>query len=611
MGEIIRAHDWAATPLGPPADWPQSLKTGVRLLLSTGHPMLIWWGPELIQFYNDAYGASLGPERHPGAVGQRGRDCWEEIWEVIGPQIDQVMRGDGATWHENQLIPITRNGSREDVYWTYSYSPLDDPNAPNSVGGVLVVCAETTQTVLSERRWRRIFDQTPSYTAIMRGPEHVYELVNAAHRRMFDSADRLGKTLREATSHITNQGFQSIFDEVYRTGQRKTFSNVVMSAGPTGEPQAHYLDFIYEPILEDDGRVSGVLSQAFDITETRKAQEALRHSEEQLRLATEMAEIGLWDVDPISDTLFWSPRVRASFGIVGDGPVSMDDFYAGLHPDDRDATMAAYAAAMDPEKRALYDVEYRTIGKTDGVIRWVAAKGRGLFNDQGQCVRVLGTTIDITARKTAELHLRLMVNELNHRVKNSLATVQAIATQTLRRADVPLSVREALTNRLLALAKAHDVLTDEKWAGAGLHEIAQRAAAPYSADRFELRGPPVSLAPKNAIAMALAFHELATNAAKYGALSVATGRVSIDWAMTPQANGERRLLLVWRESGGPPVSPPTSAGFGTRLIERGLSSELGGTVRIAYEPTGVVCEIDARLSPGSQATGEAPQILAI
>lgn len=110
MGARIRAYDWDSSPLGAPRDWPQALKTSVRLLLSTGHPMLMWWGPDLIQFYNDPYCRSIGPERHPSALGQGGRECWGEIWDIIGPQIEQVMTGNGYTWHENQLVPITRHG---------------------------------------------------------------------------------------------------------------------------------------------------------------------------------------------------------------------------------------------------------------------------------------------------------------------------------------------------------------------------------------------------------------------------------------------------------------------------------------------------------------------
>ena len=139
MGQLIRQHDWHATSLGVPASWPQALRTAIRVLLNTGHPMYVFWGPDLLCFYNNAYRQSIGPERHPHSLGKPARDVWDEIWSIIGPQIDQVISGQGATWNENQLVPITRNGRLEEVYWTYSYGPIDDETAPNGVGGVLVV----------------------------------------------------------------------------------------------------------------------------------------------------------------------------------------------------------------------------------------------------------------------------------------------------------------------------------------------------------------------------------------------------------------------------------------------------------------------------------------
>jgi PAS domain S-box-containing protein len=147
MGALIRAYDWASSPLGPPEHWPAGLKIALRLLLSSQHPMLIWWGPELIQFYNDAYGGLIGPENHPGALGRRGAEFWSEVWDVIGAQVEYVMAGRGGTWRENQMIPITRNGETEEAYWTYSYSPIDEQG---EVGGVLVVCSETTASIRAQ-----------------------------------------------------------------------------------------------------------------------------------------------------------------------------------------------------------------------------------------------------------------------------------------------------------------------------------------------------------------------------------------------------------------------------------------------------------------------------
>jgi PAS domain S-box-containing protein len=141
MGALMRAKDWASTPLGPPDQWPEILKTSLRLVLTSHHPMFVWWSSDLIQFYNDAYRQTMGPERHPSALGQPGRDCWGEIWDIIGPQIASVMAGGPATWHEDQLVPVTRHGRRDDVWWTYGYSPIQDGTG---VRGVLVVCNDVT-----------------------------------------------------------------------------------------------------------------------------------------------------------------------------------------------------------------------------------------------------------------------------------------------------------------------------------------------------------------------------------------------------------------------------------------------------------------------------------
>ena len=152
MGALMRAHDWSSSSIGPPSNWSQSLRTVVRLMLNTGHPMYVFWGADSACLYNDAYRRSIGPERHPGSLGRPGREVWHEIWDIIGPQIEQVLSGGGATWHEDHLVPITRYGRREDVYWTYSYSPIDDDTAPSGIGGVLVICTETTQKVIEEQR---------------------------------------------------------------------------------------------------------------------------------------------------------------------------------------------------------------------------------------------------------------------------------------------------------------------------------------------------------------------------------------------------------------------------------------------------------------------------
>jgi len=156
MGALMRALDYDVTPLGPTESWPDILKTTLRLILTSNHPMFIWWGPNLHQFYNEAYRKTTGPERHPSALSQTGKECWSEIWLQIGPQIDFVMSGGGATWHEDQLVPVTRNGRREDVWWTYGYSPIQDAEG---VKGVLVVCNDVTEEHIAKAELIRLNEQ--------------------------------------------------------------------------------------------------------------------------------------------------------------------------------------------------------------------------------------------------------------------------------------------------------------------------------------------------------------------------------------------------------------------------------------------------------------------
>jgi PAS domain S-box-containing protein len=467
MARRIREFDWARTPLGSPADWPPTLKAMARLALSTQHPIFIFWGPQHICLYNDAYSASLGPEKHPAILGMDGQAAWPEIWDVIGPQIELVMSGNGATWHENQLVPIVRHGELQNAYWTYSFGPIEYEAAPTGVGGVLVICTETTEQVAAashvaneRERLARLFEQAPGFMAMLSGPQHRFELANPAYMRLIGHRDVLGRPVAEALPEATSQGYVDLLDNVYRSGKAYSASGVsYQPPHQNGPNDQRYLDFVYQPVTDDAGAVIGIFVEGVDVTERTRADAALRKSEEelhereeQLRLATEAADVGLWDVDLASDTLYWPARVKAMFGISPDVSVSMADFYAGLHPRDLERTTNAFDAALDPARRELYDVEYRTIGKEDGRIRWVAAKGRGVFDESGQCTRVLGTAIDITARKANEARLQELNETLEQRVADALADKRILA-DIVEGTDAFVQVAD-LDFRFLAINKA-------------------------------------------------------------------------------------------------------------------------------------------------------------
>jgi len=256
MGALMRAFDWQNSILGSPDKWPQSLRVTVRLVLNTRHPMFIWWGPELIQFYNDAYRETMGPERHPSALGGRGVECWSEIWPIIGPQIEYVMTGKGSTWDEDRLVPVTRHGKREDVWWTYSYGPID---VEGGVGGVLVVCNDVTvqhraNAALKDQSQRlaNLFDQAPGFMAVLRGPDHVFELTNAAYKRLIGNRDFVGRPVGAVIPEAEGQGFIELLDDVYRTGKAHVGSRMPLTVhredgGPLTEK---FLDFVYQATVK-------------------------------------------------------------------------------------------------------------------------------------------------------------------------------------------------------------------------------------------------------------------------------------------------------------------------------------------------------------------------
>ncbi|MBV6273612.1 PAS domain S-box protein [Alcaligenaceae bacterium CGII-47] len=249
------------------------------------------------------------------------------------------------------------------------------------------------------------------------------------------------------------------------------------------------------------------------------------------------------------------------------------------------------------EDRQIMGVE-AVVERSDGTRVGFLAYPTPLHNLSGTVIGAVNMLIDITERERAEEHRKILLKELNHRVKNMLAVIQFIASQTFDHAHASTleQARESFDSRLINLARAHDVLTRQNWISASLVQIVADTINPYAGDdnRFSTGGPDVSLVPSAAMAIAMALHELATNATKYGALSCQAGRVDIAW-LIKEDGAERRLKLIWTESGGPTVVEPVRKGFGSRLIERALAAELDGTVDLVYKPTGVICTIDAPL----------------
>jgi two-component sensor histidine kinase len=367
------------------------------------------------------------------------------------------------------------------------------------------------------------------------------------------------------------------------------------------------------------GPVRSWVGTATDIDDRHRAEARLRENETRLGLASEAAGFGTWDLNLATREVRWSASNFAVWGVPAPSPLggflSAEETYALISPEDRDRVRNEIEEARVGD--GIFRSEFRVAGE-DGEVRWVAAMGRrSATRSSGD--RIAGVNIDVTDRRRSDERRDLMNNELNHRVKNTLAVVQSMATQSFRGigASDPqtkcavATARASFEGRLFTLARAHDVLTRESWESAPIRDVVRDATAhlrPCEADAFSIHGPNLRLPPAMAVGLALTLHELCTNAVKYGALSVPEGRVELAWTRAV-SEGVVRLRLRWTERGGPRIGrQPTRRGFGSRLIERSMADDGDGQVRLDFAPDGLECTLDVALpgsAPAIPATGMA------
>ena len=461
-------------------------------------------------------------------------------------------------------------------------------------------------------------DANPAYCAVT---DHTREQLIGRHLfDLFPNPGESGRRLRES------------FERVFATGQP---DSIPLLAYPIPRPasrggglEMRYWSAAHVPLHDADGRVAYVMQNTVDVTELQRLKAMAYGSElggglaagetELLQRAREVEQANrllLAETAGLRDLFMQAPGFMAVLGgpdlvfslvnrtyqqLIGHRPVigksllaalpelagqGFDDLLAEVMRTGEPFIGRARRVLLqrDPEgllEERFVDFIYQPIRSADGVVWGVFVEGS-----------------DVTDRVRAERQQKLLVDELNHRVKNTLATVQAIASQTLRTNPEPLAFRQAFEARLIALSATHNLLTESNWRGARLHDVVVLEFRPYGAERYRVRGPQVDLPPAEALALGLLFHELATNAAKYGALSSEEGCVEVDWAVGGEG-ATRRLELVWAERGGPPVSPPERRGFGSRLIERSLRAQLGGEAALEFAEAGLRCRVTLPLRDG-------------
>jgi PAS domain S-box-containing protein len=622
----VRDRDWASTPFGPRESWPPSLAFAVSLCLRSSLAAALYWGPERRLIHNRAWARLVGDEPEAGIPAA---EAAHSLWPLVSPLIGQVEESGEGAFVMEQPLRLLRDGIEEETCWNCHLGPILGEDG--RVAGVLGQANEVTRTVNAERRLsfqvrladrlRGIHDPEEakqaavellgSYLGAARvGWAEIDEAQGVAFVERDWTRDPAVPSLAGQRTPIASFGEEAL--ALFRAGQLLAIPDIrqlpLGSAERTAaweaagvralitiplvrEGELKALLYVHEPQprawkRSDAAIARDVAERSWAAVERARAEQSLVESEDHYRHTVELNPQVTWTARPDGQLNRVAKRWEEWTGTTGLG----DSWAQGLHPDDRERTFEAWGRSVATGEP--YDIEHR-VKMLDGGYRWARSRAIPRRDAVGDIRLWYGWTEDVHERKVAEEHQRLLINELNHRVKNTLASVQGIAFQTLRGEVSLAEARARFEARLMALSGAHNLLTEENWGGASLERVVRDSIEHLAgeAGRFDVEGEPLRLAPRAALALAMALHELGTNAFKYGALSAEGGRVSIGWMQ----DGDR-LRLEWRESGGPAVALPSRRGFGSRLIERGLAADLGGTASLRFDPAGLRCDIEASLA---------------
>ena len=468
MKAAIGARDWSDTPLGASWQWPRTLRLAVEIMLGSRFAMCLAWGPELTFLYNDAYAALLGP-RHPDALGRPMREVWHDMWHELEPLVADALAGKQVVARE-RYFPMQRDGRTQDSWWSYSYSLLrDDAGRP---AGFIDVTLDMTGKVRNERRLEaegeRLRESEARFRALAETRADIIYRMSPDWRdiRIWQG----GGVLRDMQAPSSNwmdefvphEDHASVVDRARHAVRTRTpFEMEHRVRRPDGS--IGWLQSRAVPIVDGAGEIVEWFGSASDVTADVAARAALAASRERLELASRAAKLGQFDFRPNENILEWDDRCRALFGLSPGAPVSFEGSYvAGLHPNDRDAAIAAVAAALDPHGARNFDVEYRTIGIEDGVTRHVHAQGLAFFDGE-EPIRLIGTVQDVTDSR--EAHMLLLETEERLRLAVR-ATNDAIW-------DWDLQHDQVLWNEALERVYGHRperLLSDGNWWLAHIHD---------------------------------------------------------------------------------------------------------------------------------------------
>jgi len=485
-GALIRSSDWSQSPLGPPAAWPQSLLSVVGLLLNSKFPMFVAWGDELGFLYNDAYAEILGA-KHPAALGRRFHEIWAEIWDDILPIIEQAMQGN-ATYYENLPLKVSRKGYDEDAWFTFSYSPVRDESG--KVAGMFCAVTETTDQVLAERhrdaeyeRLRQLFQQAPGVIAVLRGPEHTFEIANDAYLQLVGHRQILGRTVREALPEVAAQGFFELLDRVYASGKPYVGHEISirLRRRPEETLEERFVNFVYQPTVDHRGDVSGIFVEGSDVTEAVRAHRALLESEQRLRqLANTIPQLA-WMADPEGTIHWYNDRYYEYTGL--DFQQLKDTGWQNVV----DPAAVADVARVWKETLAAGKAMQMTfpLRGADGKYRHFFTSVAPLRDADGNIVRWFGTNTDVTPLESAQNELKAdnrrkdeFLAMLAHELRNPLAPIATAAELlklTVLNEDRVRSTSDVIARQVQHMTELVDDLLDVSRVTRGLVTLQEEA----------------------------------------------------------------------------------------------------------------------------------------
>ncbi|MBV8848212.1 MAG: PAS domain-containing protein [Methylobacteriaceae bacterium] len=620
MARRIRAYDWAATPLGPAENWPQSLKTAVDLMLASGHAMQLAWGPERTVLYNDAYAPMLG-ERHPSALGLPFRKAWPDIWREIEPLVERAFAGETVRFEDMPLV-MTRHGHPEYTWWNFSYSPVRDESG--AVAGLLNVTMDATAKVHADRADAALRESEKRYHALFAGspvpfmvlaPNPPDFTITAANKAYFAATlttpeSLIGRRLFDVfpddpsrPGQLGSEALAISLDRVMTTRRTDAMERVRYDiVTPSGGFEPHWWLAINAPMLDASGEITAIIHQVDRQTKLhlaeeaeRRAQNALRESECFSRALVEGVPQLVWRASEDGNWTWASPQWAEFTGQSEQASLGVGWLHA-VDPDDRDTCRSAWREA---QTSGSLRVEHRLKFAAQDRYHWVQTQARPVRDKQGGIIEWLGTTTDVEDMHQAH-EQSILVAELQHRTRNLLTIVSAIADQTLATSDSLPDFSARFDQRLAALGRVQSLMSRYAQPDVTTRELIEMELAAHGVDgasnRVQLSGPPIVIPTPSVAMFALALHELMTNSTKYGALRQDGGRLSISWREQRNGNGAR-LHLAWRESG---LSIPADAaqrrrGFGLGLIETTLPYEMQGNTELKFTDDGVSCTMELQL----------------